>query len=97
MNVKLVILKSLEDVIAEVKEVFFLDKIVSYVLTNPYVVSLNDAADKVWFYPYAPLSKETSITIPADWVVAVLEPKDEFKQSYEEKRSEEHTSELQSH
>ena len=85
MSVKIVILKSLEDVIADVKEMISVDKVIGYVLENPYVVSLNSEGDKVGFYPYAPLSKDTSIPIPCDWVVSVVEPRDEIKNSYLEK------------
>ena len=85
MSVKIVILKSLEDVIADVKEMISVDKVIGYVLENPYVVSLNAEGDKVGFYPYAPLSKDTSIPIPCDWVVSVVEPRDEIKNSYLEK------------
>jgi hypothetical protein len=87
MAVKIVILKSLEDVIADVTEYVSGLGVVGYVLENPYVVSLNEEGTKVGFYPYAPLAKDTSIKIPTDWVVAIVEPKDEVKNSYVEKIS----------
>lgn len=83
MNVKILILKSLEDVIAEVYEIVSGEDVIEYKLQNPYVVSLEE--DRVRFYPYAPLSKDVSIRIPCDWVVSVVEPLDEVKQSYVEK------------
>lgn len=83
MSVKILILKSLEDVVAEVYEVVSGENVIKYKLQNPYVVSLEE--DRVRFYPYAPLSKDTSIHIPYDWVVSVVEPLDEIKQSYQEK------------
>lgn len=82
MSVKIVILKSMEDVIADVTEMMAFNKIQ---LNNPYVVSLSKEGDKVGFYPYAPLCKDTSVTIPLDWVVTILEPRDEVKNSYVEK------------
>lgn len=85
MTVKLLILKSLEDVIADVKEMISADKVVGYVLENPYVVSLSNNGEQVGFYPYAPLAKDNSVPIPCDWVVSILEPKDEIKNSYVEK------------
>lgn len=90
MSVKIVILKSLEDVVAEVKEMVSGDNVVGYILENPYVVSVfqekpGDETSKVGFYPYAPLSKDTSIPIPCDWVVSIVEPIDEVKNSYVEK------------
>ena len=89
MSVKIVILKSLEDVIAEVKEMISGENVVGYILENPYIVSFFDESSveglKVRFYPYAPLSKDTSIPIPCDWVVSIVEPIDEINNSYIEK------------
>ena len=77
MAVKLLILKSLEDVIADVTE-DITGKY--YSLSNPVVTRLD--GDKLSFYPYAPLSKETTIKIPTNWVVACLDPIDEVVDSY---------------
>lgn len=86
MSVKLLILKSYEDVIADVKEMLSGDKVVGYVLNNPYIVRLEDSTEelpaRVSFFPYAPLSKDISIPIPCDWVVSIVEPLDEVKNSY---------------
>ena len=86
MSVKLLILKSYEDVIADVKEMMSGDKVIGYFLINPFVTKLNDATQEapasVTFYPYAPLSKQKEIPIPCDWVVSMVEPLDEVKQSY---------------
>lgn len=76
-------LKSLEDVIADVKEMLSDEKLIGYVLNNPYVVSLQSGEQaQVGFYPYAPLSKDKAIPVPCDWVVSIVEPLDEVKQSY---------------
>lgn len=86
MSVKLLILKSYEDVVADVKEMLSGDQVVGYVLNNPFLARLEDAtADlpaRVSFYPYAPLSKDKAIPIPCDWVVSIVEPLDEVKNSY---------------
>ncbi len=86
MSVKLLILKSYEDVIADVKEMMSGEKVIGYLLSNPYVTKLNDGTEEVptsvMFYPYAPLSKQKDIPIPCDWVVSILEPHDEVKKSY---------------
>jgi hypothetical protein len=80
------ILKSYEDLIADVKEMLSGDKVIGYVLDNPYLVRLEEGSQdlpaRVSFYPYAPLSKDKSIPIPCDWVVSILEPLDEVKKSY---------------
>ena len=89
MSVKLLILKSYEDVIADVKEMLSGDKVVGYVLGNPYLVRLEDETEqlptRVSFFPYVPLSKDKAIPIPCDWVVSIVEPLDEVKNSYLEK------------
>ena len=86
MSVKLLILKSYEDVIADVKEMLSGDNVVGYFLDNPFIVRLEeesgDLPRRVSFYPYAPLSKDKSIPIPCDWVVSIIEPLDEVKDSY---------------
>ena len=86
MSVKLLILKSYEDVIADVKEMLSGDKVVGYFLNNPFVARLEEETEdlprRVSFYPYAPLSKDKSIPIPCDWVVSIVEPLDEVKNSY---------------
>jgi hypothetical protein len=89
MSVKLLILKSYEDVIADVKEMLSGDKVVGYVLNNPYLIRLEDNTEdlpaRVSFYPYVPLSKDKNIPIPCDWVVSIVEPLDEVKDSYLER------------
>jgi hypothetical protein len=89
MSVKLLILKSYEDVIADVKEMISGDKVIGYVLNNPYLVRLEDGDEelptRVSFYPYAALSKDKNIPIPCDWVVSILDPLDEVKNSYLER------------
>jgi hypothetical protein len=86
MSVKLLILKSYEDVVADVKEMLSGDKVVGYLLENPYLVRLEDGNSDipagVSFYPYAALSKNKTVPIPCDWVVSILEPLDEVKNSY---------------
>lgn len=92
MSVKLLILKSYEDVIADVNEIVSGDKVVGYILNDPYVVRLEDSNQelpaRVSFYPYAALSKDKNISIPYDWVVSILEPLDEVKNSYLERLNE---------
>jgi hypothetical protein len=80
MSVKLLILKSYEDVIAEVTA----EDINGdwYEVTNPFVTRLEDDNTKVVFYPYIPLSKQKTIRIPSNWVVTVVDPIDEVTKSY---------------
>jgi hypothetical protein len=83
MSVKLLILKSYEDVIAEVTA----EDINGawYEVTNPFVTRLEDDNTKVVFYPYIPLAKQKTIKIPSDWVITVVDPIDEVVNSYLER------------
>lgn len=96
MSVKLLILKSYEDVIADVKEMTSGERVVGYLLNQPYVTRLEpEDPTKVTFYPYIPLSKQKEIPIPCDWVVSIVEPLDEVKQSYMEQVNGQNTSAIE--
>ena len=96
MTVKLAILKSGEDIVADIKEMVVGEgddrRVVGYVFTKPCGVSLNSKALKVddeedryqvKLFPWCPLSKNTKIPITADWVVTIVDPVDKVKQMYE--------------
>jgi hypothetical protein len=96
MAVKLAVLKSGENVIADVKQlVDHNDKVMSLVFTNPYVVTLmtpqilfesdteEEYEHKVSFYPWLVLSNDKVIEVDPTWVVCVVEPNEMVKTSYE--------------
>tara|TARA_B100000287_G_C19954122_1_gene511660 strand:- start:4 stop:372 length:369 start_codon:yes stop_codon:yes gene_type:complete len=99
MAVKLVILKSGEDVIADITEMVLKDddksskRIVGYFLTRPCGVTLdnrhvgidddNKDAYQIKLFPWCPLTKEERIPFPTDWVVTVVEPIDKLKEMYQ--------------
>ena len=100
MTVKLIVLKSGEDIVADIKEMVVGEgdnaKVVGYVLTKPCAVSLDtkplqvdEEVDRDTFqlklYPWCPLTKTEKIPITADWVVTIVEPIDKLKQMYEKK------------
>jgi len=99
MTIKLALLKSGEEVIADIKEIIAEDqKVISFLFSNPYVVKLitpqvlmeeNETAPereyKVSFYPWIPLSFDKDIPVNTDWVVSIVEPVEMVKTSYEEK------------
>jgi hypothetical protein len=99
MTVKLALLKSGEDVIADIKEVVTEDeKLSSYLFTYPFIVKLlssqvlmeeSDSEDKrefsVSFFPWIPLSADKDILVSKDWVVSIVEPTEMVKKSYEER------------
>lgn len=82
MNIKILMLKSLEDVIADVS---YRSETSDVTLSNPYVLVMNSEKSEVGFYPYAPLSSDKKITIPEDWIVSIVNPLEEIAKSYEEK------------
>lgn len=97
MSVKLVLLKSGEDVIADFQEMIAGDdQVVGYLASYPYVVKINrtevpqeepDEPAKVGlsFFPWMPLSQDKNIPIDPTWIVTMVEPVEQVKESYEEK------------
>ena len=99
MSIKLVLLKSNEEVIADVKElVDENDKPIFIVLENAYCCKLVEAPVmltegqeesetkySVQYYPFMPLSAERKISIDPSWVVTIVEPSEMVKQSYEDR------------
>jgi len=100
MAVKLLLLKSNEEVIADVQElVDENEKPIFIVLTNPFIVKLvenpellvegtssdNKNRYSVKFYQWMPLSAENRVAIDPTWIVTAVEPLEAVKQSYEEK------------
>jgi len=98
MTVKLVLLKSGEDIIADIQEMVFGEdenkRVVGYFLDNPCIVKMRDkinpedvqekgkASFQVSLYPWMPLSKDKRIPLTADWVVTMTEPIDNLKEMY---------------
>ena len=99
MAIKLAVLKSGEDVIANIQEIVYKeDNTRSYIFENPFVVklitsqTLNETLDEIQskkfnisFFPWIPLSKEKIIEVSKDWVVTIVEPTETVKKSYEER------------
>ena len=97
MTVKLSILKSGEDIVADIKEMIVGEgddaRVVGYVLTKPCSVSLKSKSLKIddekdhyqlKLFPWCPLTKNTKIPITADWVVTIVDPIDKIKTMYTE-------------
>ena len=95
MTVKLAILKSGEDIVADIKEMVVGEgddaRVVGYVLTKPCGVSLNSKSIKIddekdtyqlKLFPWCPLTKNEKIPITADWVVTIVDPIDKITQMY---------------
>ena len=93
MTIKILLLKSGEDVIADLKEMVSPDeKVIGYFLNKPCVVKLipKDSKDEskketaIRMYPWMPLAKEKDIPLPTDWVVTIVTPLEKVEQMYKE-------------
>ena len=92
MTVKILLLKSGEDVIADVKEMVSSDdKVIGYFLTKACVIKLipkDVEGDKketsISMYPWMPLAKEKDIPLPTDWVVTMVTPIKKVETMYKE-------------
>ena len=93
MAVKLAVLKSGEDVVADIKELVDDDgNTVSLVFQNPVVVKLvspqtllegeNENEYRVAFIPWIPLSAEDTVAVQRDWVVTIVDPMDDIGNMY---------------
>ena len=99
MSTKLALLKSGEDVIADIKEIRqeTTDELISYLFKDPYCVKIkksevlveNELKPKpkheLAYYKWMSLSKDDDIIVNKDWVVCITNPLDSVKQNYEEK------------
>ena len=100
MTIKLCLLKSGEDIIADVSEMNVGNEeersVVGYFLDRPCVFKMRDpnllneegpkkqSGFQVSLFPWIPLSAETRIPIPADWLVTMVEPAYKLKEMYVE-------------
>ena len=98
MTIKLLLLKSGEDIIADVTEMAVGDEeeraIVGYFLDKPCVIRMRDpnlieeqgpkkqSGFQVSLFPWIPLSKETRIPVPSDWLITMVEPAYKLKEMY---------------
>ena len=98
MSIKLLYLKSGEQVISDVKELIRKDsdKVYGYVLHKPHevveskaVVLTEDASDdrkvEVTLSPWILLTEDKSMTVPQDWIITIVNPIKSILEMYEEK------------
>ena len=92
MTIKVLVMKSGEDVIADVQEMMSKDdQVLCYFLTKPCVVTLRTAGDSddneqevsVRMHPWMPLAREKAIPISTDWVVTMVTPVEKVQELYE--------------
>ena len=96
MSVKLALLKSGENIIADVKELISENNIVGYLFRNPQKISIKesiyigeepseDDLVEIVFSSWIPFTNDTEIPVRPDWLVTVVEPAGQIKKLYEEK------------
>ena len=96
MSIQLTLLKSREEVIADIAEFRNSeDELVSYLFKKPYCVKIktsqvlveNESRPKhqLAYYKWMSLSKDDDIIVNRDWVVCISEPLDTVKKTYEER------------
>ena len=96
MSVQLALLKSGEEVVADIKEYRNSDdELVSYLFKDPYSIKIKtsqvlieaDSKPKrdVVYYRWMSLSKDNDIIVNKDWVVCITDPLESVKNNYEEK------------
>ena len=98
MSIKLALLKSGENVIADIKELISEEKVCGYLFTKPQYVDTrktpvlteekkpsNKSSLEVAFEPWIILAKDEKIPVRMDWVVTIVEPLDSVIKMYEEK------------
>ena len=97
MSIKLVVLKSGEQVIADTKEIVSEDKVKGYLLNKPQTVSLSNSVFlvegqeddgrnvEITLAPYLIFTSSEDIVIAPDWVVTIVDPLQSLIDLYQEK------------
>ena len=92
MTIKVLVLKSGEDVIADVQEMMSSDnQVMGYFLTKPCVVKIQakdmsaESEVSVRMHPWMPIAREKMIPINSDWVVTMVTPVEKIQEMYETK------------
>ena len=100
MTIKLMLLKSGEEVIADVAEMCVGTEenrqVIGYHLNKPCIVKMRDpnvvkedgpkkqSGFSVSLFPWMPLTSQETIPVPADWLITMVEPVENLKEMYVE-------------
>ncbi len=93
MSIKLILLKSGEDIITDISEMYIGDedkRVVGYYLNRPCIVKMitqeedDNSGFEVSLFPWMPLSSDEVIPIAVDWLITMVEPVDKLKEMYVE-------------
>ena len=97
MSIQLALLKSGEEVIADIKEIRQEETgvLVSYLFKDPYCVKIKTSQvlveqetrpkHELAYYKWMSIAKDDDIIVNRDWVVCISEPLDTVKKNYEAK------------
>lgn len=100
MSIKLALLKSGEQVIADIKELLVEEKVCGYYFLQPHRVRLgrpvllteeqevSSDSVEVTLSPWILISKDNQMAVSSDWVVTIVEPIRDVKEMYLEKINE---------
>ena len=88
MTIKVLVLKSGEDVIADVQEMMSSsDQVIGYFLTKPCVVKIQASETNtdvsVRMHPWMPIAREKMIPLSTDWVVTMVTPVEKIQEMYQ--------------
>ena len=88
MTIKVLVLKSGEDVIAYIQEMMSSEnQVMGYFLSKPCVVKLQaketNSDVSVRMHPWMPIAREKMIPLSTDWVVTMVTPVESIQEMYE--------------
>ena len=88
MTIKVLVLKSGEDVIADIQEMMSSEnQVMGYFLSKPCVVKLQAKGDSqdvsVRMHPWMPFAREKMIPLSTDWVVTIVTPVESIQEMYQ--------------
>jgi hypothetical protein len=94
MTVKLALLKSGEDVIADIQEMVVGEKVVGYIFNKPFKINMKIKEEdtekektdsvKIRLTPWVILTKDIKIPVSLDWVITLVDPIEQLAKMYEE-------------
>ena len=88
MTIKVLVLKSGEDVIADIQEMMSSEnQVMGYFLNRPCVVKIQAKGDgqdvSVRMHPWMPFAREKMIPLSTDWVVTIVTPVESIQEMYQ--------------
>ena len=88
MTIKVLVLKSGEDVIADIQEMMSSEnQVMGYFLTKPCVVKIQAKGDSqdvsVRMHPWMPFAREKMLPLSTDWVVTMVTPVESIQEMYQ--------------